>query len=284
MRQQRSRPAGNGAAKESRSGDYIKGNSNRHPAASTAGAALELAEAGWSVLPCREAGLHPKSPYTKHGFYDASTEPDTIRDWWARWPSALIGAKVPPSLVALDIDPRNGGSYEILVNTLGLLPETLTVWSGRGDGGRHLYFRRPAGRLTSRNLPRGVDLKANGYCIMPPSLHPDSSQPYRWDGFEPMELPPTAAVMLTQAAPRRWSRPIGWGGDGSHLVRWLDNFPDVGINNALYWAACRAEEDGCLDRIEEDLIFKAVELGESETAARRTVESARTHVSMGGVR
>jgi hypothetical protein len=46
-------------------------------------------------------------------------------------------------------------------------------------------------------------------------------------------------------------------------------------NNVLYWAACRAAEDGLIDQIEDELIAAAVSAGENETKARRTVASAR---------
>jgi Bifunctional DNA primase/polymerase, N-terminal len=139
-------------------------------------AAVELAQHGWPVFPCRG-----KVPMTKHGHLDATTDQDQARELWMRYPHANIGAAVPPSLAVFDIDPRNGGSFDALTAIVGPLPQTLTAWSGRGDGGRHLYFLRPHGELTSTKLPLGIDLKAYGYCVMPPSLHPATGQPYRWE-------------------------------------------------------------------------------------------------------
>jgi hypothetical protein len=116
-------------------------------------------------------------------------EPELIKEWWTRWPNAMIGAAVPDSCVVIDIDPRNGGSSEELETLVGPLPDTLTVWSGRNDGGRHLYFRRPAGELTGTRLPRGIDLKVRGYMIMPPSVHPVTGRPYRWERRPVAALP-----------------------------------------------------------------------------------------------
>jgi Bifunctional DNA primase/polymerase, N-terminal len=73
-------------------------------------------------------------------------DPDQIKAWWIRWPNATIGARVPESLLVIDVDPRNGGSLAELESLTGPLPATLTAWSGRDDGGRHLYFRRPLAR------------------------------------------------------------------------------------------------------------------------------------------
>jgi len=43
----------------------------------------------------------------------------------------------------------------------------------------------------------------------------------------------------------------------------------------LYWAACRAVEDGLIDQIQDELIAAATSAGETEIKARRTVASAR---------
>jgi Bifunctional DNA primase/polymerase, N-terminal len=123
-------------------------------AGSMVDAAIALATAGWAVFPCREQDTPgAKSPYTEHGFKDAPRETAQILAWWCRWPCALIGAPLPDSLLVLDVDPRNGGDMAALTNALGPLPATLTAWSGRGDGGRHLYYMRPDGAVTSRLLP-----------------------------------------------------------------------------------------------------------------------------------
>jgi hypothetical protein len=50
--------------------------------------ALTLARRGTPIFPCRA----DKSPLTLHGFKDATTNRDLIREWWMRWPEALIGA------------------------------------------------------------------------------------------------------------------------------------------------------------------------------------------------
>jgi bifunctional DNA primase/polymerase-like protein len=49
-------------------------------------AALELAERGIQVFPCRA----DKRPACEHGFKDASTDPALIQEWWALVPDALV--------------------------------------------------------------------------------------------------------------------------------------------------------------------------------------------------
>ena len=54
---------------------------------------LAYVEAGIQILPVKP----DKSPYTEHGFKDASTDLDQIREWWTRWPDAGIGIRTGSS-------------------------------------------------------------------------------------------------------------------------------------------------------------------------------------------
>jgi hypothetical protein len=244
-------------------------------------AALELAAAAWEVFPCWPTGPQAKSPLTLHGHHDATMDPDVITAMWLRWPDAMIGARVPDSLLVIDIDPRNGGSIEALEEFTGPLPATLMVWSGRNDGGRHLYFQRPASPLSSTRLPKGVDLKANGYMIMPPSIHPATGQPYRWqDEDAPAAAIPAKLSELLRPPPQRPTARSDSNASAIGLLRAVVGAPEGNRNNVLYWASCRAAESGILDnQVEALLINAAVTAGETETKARRTVASARRTTS-----
>jgi Bifunctional DNA primase/polymerase, N-terminal len=243
------------------------------PVAAMLNAALDLASQGWALFPCHWSGPRAKSPLTVHGHLDASRDPEVIRAWWTRWPKAMIGAPVPESLAVIDGDPRNGGKAAVLERG-GPLPPTLTVWSGRGDGGRHLYFRRPAGPLTSTRLPAGFDLKVAGYLIMPPSIHPVSGQPYRWEHRPVASMPPHLRELLRPPPPPKRTRPRK-PGTGEHLVRFVDGLQEGNRNRGLFWAARCAVEGGVLDDLGESLVSAAVRCGLPEVEARRTVGSAR---------
>jgi len=257
-------------------------------AESMADAALELAAAGWAVFPCREQDTpRAKKPYTEHGFKDATRENTQIVTWWARWPRALIGAAVPDSLLVLDIDPRNGGSVEALTDALGTLPATLTAWSGRGDGGRHLYYMRPGGALSSRLLPPGVDLKVNGYCIMAPSLHPTTGRPYWWERRPIVELPWDACAALRPPARVRRAAiaasTLARARQAAALVRSVQAAHDGRRNDVLYWAACRAFEEAHGEQLVSELERAALDAGLPAAEVARTVKSARdAHASPGG--
>lgn len=233
-------------------------------------AALELAGKGWAVFPCLWYGKDAKKPLTKNGHHDATTDFEVITKWWTMRPEAMIGAPVPPKLAVIDIDPRNGGN----IDDLPPLPETLTVWSGRNDGGRHLYFRRPIGDLCATKLPAGIDLKVNGYCIMPPSIHPVGRNPYWWDPHPVVSMPEALKEIIRR---KITARPKSGNGDrsGKGLLATIEKYPEKGVNNALYWAARRAVEDGIIDDLHEQMVDLAVKLGESRHQAEATVGSAR---------
>jgi hypothetical protein len=148
------------------------------------GYALALAIAGWDAFPLRGKIPAIAKADGGNGVLDATTDLDQIAAWWTAMPRANIGGRVPAGCAVLDIDPRHGGleSLSLLEQEHGPLPATRTAWSGRGDGGRHFYFRHPGGEISAKRLPDGLDLKTHtGYCVLPPSTHPDTGQPYRWD-------------------------------------------------------------------------------------------------------
>jgi hypothetical protein len=234
--------------------------------------ALGLADNGWRVFPCVWVDCkNAKRPLTEHGHLDATTDHEQISSWWSKWPRALIGAPVPDSLIVIDIDPRNGGSLEALT---GPLPQTLTVWSGRNDGGRHLYFRRRPGTFTATPLPDGIDLKVNGYCIMPPSLHPATKQPYTWELHDFAPLPASLQELLRPA--ERPSYVSNGSRNRSGLVRKVAEAQNGNRHNALVWSCFRARDDGILDELANELVAAAVAAGgESEASARGVVASVR---------
>lgn len=154
-------------------------------------AALAYAGRGWHVFPVAHRG---KTPICPNGLDNATTDPDTIRQWWAKHPGANIGLACGPSnLVVIDVDAKSGGleNWESFKRQHGLNYKTLTCWTG--GGGCHLYFIAP--NITIKNsaskLAPGVDVRgARGYVIVPPSQHA-SGRLYEWDSVtsDPAPLP-----------------------------------------------------------------------------------------------
>jgi hypothetical protein len=126
------------------------------------------------------------------------------------WEAEFIGSRVPWDEVVIDIDPRKGATHRTICawydeKTGNNLPVTRQVYSGRLDGGVHLFWKRPIDPDTGEVIPLtevrmqkvlgdGFDLKTNlGYTILPPSIHPDTGASYEWrdDGLDSpvLELP-----------------------------------------------------------------------------------------------
>lgn len=249
--------------------------------------ALEYAANGYKIFP-----LNGKVPYTKNGFHDAVTIDENdgqsavdaehkIHEWWTRWPNANIGMVVPDKIVVIDTDPRNGDTTAI-----GDLPSTYTVASGRGDGGMHRYYMRPAlpdgCTFTSTRLPEGVDLKVSGYCVAPPSIHPNSGRAYLAIPLPVVPLPERITdLIIRRPAPKTYTPPTSpwdlFGGgksDGTGLIGSVAEAPEGNRNHLLYWAACTARDEGTLVDLTDRLVEAAMSAGLPEFEARRTIASA----------
>lgn len=149
-------------------------------------AALAYAKAGWFVIPLEGK----RAVLTGHGKDDASRDEAVVRAWWTRWPEAnvggVMGMPTPDGqegfLVAVDVDPRNGGweSFDHLEANGCSFPETREHDSGgeyEGAFGRHLFYVHDA-PLPDGAIADGIDIKGSGYVVLPPSIHPDSGAAY----------------------------------------------------------------------------------------------------------
>lgn len=232
--------------------------------------ALAYATADLAVLPIEPRG---KRPLGGNGKDHATTDPDTIRAWWQRWPAANIGVRPLPGVVVLDVDPRNGGhdTLAALQRQYGPLPPTLTAETGSGGWHIWLAYSGP----TRARLGAGVDVKtATGYVIAPPSVH-ECGGTYRWSCQLPTAPAPgwvtrlLAPPMPTTAVPNRAA------GDASGLVRTVRDAARGNRNNALLWAACRAFESGANQDILDQLTAAAIHAGLTEPEALATLGSAR---------
>lgn len=140
-------------------------------------AALEYAARGWPVFPCKP-GL--KTPLTKNGVLDATTNPAQIDKWWSTTPDANIGLDVGGAgMMVLDYDP--GFNLEELEQNVGPIPDT-QLRSRTPRGGEHCYLSIghdeyvPA---SSSKLASHVDVRSfHSYVLLPPSQTKDGS--YNW--------------------------------------------------------------------------------------------------------
>src|SRR3954452_5560532 len=85
-----------------------RGDTGGMEAESMLAVALRQAAQGHPVLPCVPG---KKRPLTRHGLLDASTDPEQIRAWWRRTPTAnLAGTTRAASHDVLDIDVHPTGT------------------------------------------------------------------------------------------------------------------------------------------------------------------------------
>lgn len=135
----------------------------------------------WSIFPIQYS---TKRPITQHGFKDATTDIEQIKEWWSLYPNAGIGAPTGKinNIIVCDIDIRNFGdlSLERLIDENEPFPHTVECLTG--GGGNHYYFQYDE-RVNKSKLDDypGIDIQGNGkYIILPPSTH-GSGNKYHWE-------------------------------------------------------------------------------------------------------
>ncbi len=162
---------------------------------------------------CPSPGKHPR---IQDWSSKASSDPDTVRAWWRRWPAANMGVPTGAvsGIVVLDVDGEIGAaSLAELERKHGPLPKTFS--SLTGGGGQHfLFLHNP--RHPIRNKARflgfaGIDVRGDGgYVVVPPSIHA-SGRSYTW---KPRSGPHDPDVPLAELP--EWMLPSASGGaDGS---------------------------------------------------------------------
>ena len=149
-----------------------------------------------------------------------------IRGWLER--GGNVGVLLGDEDMVLDVDPRNGGleSLERLQRDLGIdLSKLPTVISGRGDGGRHVYMKKPVGLRVRKNLEGypGLDIKTKGgFLVGPASRHPETRGVYLPDPGAPSIAEVTEAPgPLLEALRRPDLQPRAYLGGGELTVEEL---------------------------------------------------------------
>lgn len=218
--------------------------------------------------------LDGKIPRTAHGVQDFTRDRAVIASWERRWPGCNWGV-TQSGVIALDVDPRNGGR----VAALNLRPEHRTLCVQTGSGGWHLYYRVSSPVRGKVDGIPGIDVKAGGlgYLVAPGSIHPDTRKPYTLHRDAPIanlpehleELivrpvfqPPTA---IAPASGDRW--------DG--LVRAVSDAQEGNRNGVLFWAAARAAADSAPAAVYSALAAAAHQIGLGAHEIQQTIGSAK---------
>ncbi|MFI7633475.1 bifunctional DNA primase/polymerase [Nonomuraea sp. NPDC049400] len=247
-------------------------------------AALAYAERGWPVFPCIPGRKAPIGKLVPNGLYGATADIELVARWWTSYPDANIA--VPTGLATfdvLDVDQKPDGTGWPAFNRLkaaGLLPEPFMVVS-TPSGGLHAYYvgtDQACGSLKRHFL----DFKsAGGYVVVPPSVvdgtpygliseRPHTRSQLNWSAVREFLDPPKPV----QVMPKRASN--GTGID--HLAAWLADKTKPGRNQALFWAACRAAENGASEAELHEL-YHGMQFGngfDERQAARTVLDAFRT--------
>ncbi|MER7738433.1 bifunctional DNA primase/polymerase [Streptomyces sp. NPDC096538] len=267
--------------------------------------ALSAAERGLAVLPLSRTKLPAlRSPHRDdpgparprchgecgrfgHGVYDASTDPARIRALFAAAPRATgygIACGLPPHhLVGVDLDTKNGTDPAAALRALAsrhrfTVPPTVVVLTP--SGGRHLWLSGPPDVVVPNSAGRlapGIDIRgAGGYLVGPGSRteHGTYTAAPGTAHLAPAACPPALLRLLLPPPRAHHPTPPSAGGHGQGLVQFVLGAHEGQRNTRLFWAACRAYEDGIGPALLDPLVDAARATGLPEREARATIASA----------
>ena len=147
-------------------------------------AALAYASHGWFLFPLRPGA---KTPLLKGGAHGASKDPDVIKRWWTRWPTANIGlALVKSGMGCIDLDVKPAKNIDGLATFLdleliyGQWPRQCPIQRTPSKG-RHLLFKRVPKLVDAVGWQSGVDIltRDHRYIVLEPSRLDDGRE-YAW--------------------------------------------------------------------------------------------------------
>jgi hypothetical protein len=265
--------------------------------------ALSAAERGLAVIPLSRTKLpalrspHRDDPTTPpchgacgrfgHGVYDASTDPRRIRELFAAAPWAtgygIACGLAPHHLIGIDLDTKSGTDSSAALRELALrhlftIPATVVVVTP--SGGRHLWLSGPPDVVVPNSASRlapGIDIRgAGGYLVGPGSLtaHGVYSTAPGTARLAPAPCPRELLRLLTPPSRTHHPTPTATGRHGQGLVQFVLAAHEGQRNTRLFWAACRAYENGIGPDLTDALVEAAVHTGLTEREARSTVASA----------
>ena len=256
-------------------------------------AAIEYASKGMAVFPIKSRG---KDPLTKHGVKDATTNFNTIKKWWTRYPNANIGiacGAVSGGLLVVDLDEKENGisgsdSLHNWERENGELPET--VRSITGKGGAHLLFRIDHTEKNKVNLLEGVDIRSdNGYIVAPPSIHPNGNR-YEWeydpDEYEIAKADETVMKLLAvgkKPEPDKLTVPdkIPDGRRNDTIFKMACSLQAKGLTDGSILAACLSENrDKCNPPLDDEEVAKIVESALKHDKGTLAVPSAAVELDL----
>jgi len=253
--------------------------------------ALAYARAGWPVFP-----LQGKVPF-KHsqGYKDATTNEQTLQQWWVRHPTANIGLATGAvsGVIVVDIDPRHNGHLSIkeLERRYGVLPLTRTCRTAHK--GLHRFYQHPRDNKTYPNAValdglRGIDVRGDGgYVVLPPSqLY--GRLFYQWGRLD-LPIAPTPVWLLNLLQTVREQ-----SGQTPQTVRFASSPGEKWLQEALskaregnrnsvgFWLACQLRDDQISEAEARSILLTYANLapsGKEPYTSKEAIASVRSAYS-----
>lgn len=176
---------------------------------------------GYELFPLKMRAKIPRDEGWQHRQYTLAGD---IASWVKR--GGNVGVRLRDVDLVLDVDPRNFAAGDDpmrrLIRDLGRGGiEAPIVLSGRGDGGHHIYFRKPAGMRVAGKLEgyQGIDVRSKGtFVVAPGSIHPETGGTYRVDPDAPAISDVREAPDALLALIAREDNTIRIGGEGAGIM------------------------------------------------------------------
>ncbi|MBA2945463.1 bifunctional DNA primase/polymerase [Streptomyces himalayensis] len=276
---------------------------DRHATTLALAHALSAAERGLAVIPLSRTKLPAlRSPHRTdpepalcrgecgrlgHGVYDASNDPRRIRELFVAAPWATgygIACGLPPHhLIGVDLDTKSGTDSPAALRELALrhlftIPDTVVVITP--SGGRHLWLSGPPDVVVPNSAGRlapGIDIRGAGGYLVGPGSRTDHGVYSTVPGtalLAPAPCPPALLRLITPPPRPHHPTPPSAGQHGQGLVQFVLAAHEGQRNTRLFWAACRAYENGIGEELAAPLVDAAIHTGLSEREARATIASA----------
>jgi hypothetical protein len=167
---------------------------------------------------------------------------------------------------------------ELALRHLFTIPPTVVVVTP--SGGRHLWLSGPPEVVVPNSAGRlapGIDIRGAGGYLVGPGSRTDQGVYAAAPGtahLAPAPCPRSLLRLLLPPPRAHHLAPTAAGGHGQGLVQFVLAAHEGQRNTRLFWAACRAYEDGIGPALVDPLVVAALGTGLSEREARATIASA----------
>jgi hypothetical protein len=223
--------------------------------------AVALAAQGFRVFPLLPNG---RTPAVESGVYQASSDPARVHRFWSEAFTdeplpCNIGIATGEGLVVLDEDNKNGKNGALSLESLELrhddLPVTLTV--ATPSGGKHYYFRAPAGvwlRNSASSLGDGLDVRGDGGYVVAPGSTTENGRYEVVRDAVPAESPSWFTALVIGTRPEKSAVQVDLDQDAidmaaSRAKDWLKSHAELSIegnggDTTAYRVAARVMDFG----------------------------------------